>query len=788
MTLIELEKAYDSQGESIAELFGKQEEGFFVPLYQRRYTWEEENIQQFFDDVTQGVQELAASDEDGAATFLGTVIVTPLRDAASTVRAGEPKAQPTAVQVVIDGQQRMSTLALVAIQLRSRLERLRGRLRDLQVAEGERGGDEEALKDLDDHCEELLHDLRNLYALKARHGSKPRYKPRIIRAQEDRWTHRGDDATSYRSSVACYISHYIRHKDAKAALAAVKEHTADARVPKNVKMIEESLEAISHAHDSSWRPERSLYGQYPVGSAIATERMQKYVMEGVYTEALDKLISRSTNKAGSLAYHSAAIYQLFLFSYYLLRRCGVNRLKAANEDWGFDMFQALNATGTPLTALETLLPQVMQAEDRAGTAWEESVSKECMEEVDRLFERTKSNVQKNRRTNDLLGAFSLGFDGKKLGNKFSVQRKWLERVYEKELKTLDGKHEWLSNLSQTARFYREAWLMEEVRQPHCIKGLEEHPEGEFASFLVQYLRGASSRMSAAVLARCFGRVGETDAASDEFVAAAKACAAFFTLWRSAHTTSGLDAVYRKFFSGSDAPVKVPRHSWGDRGVPQIKADELREYFVAVLQDRGIWEKDEWVRETEGLLRYTEVKAVCRFVLFVASHDRIGDSCRPGLSTEGTRGSCPLLKLSKWRALDYKTLEHVAPQSPPKGNGWDSKIYSEGLVHDIGNLLLLPTEINAMADNKDWSTKYLYYSHVGLKEARAVQRLRDEAERRGLTLKPKSIRVLQSADHNCAVEPILGVGQNGAWDAVLIRQRSQQIKEVAWERLSRWLVA
>lgn len=699
MTLIELEKAYDSQGESIAELFGKQEEGFFVPLYQRRYTWEEENIQQFFDDVIQGVQELAESDEHGAATFLGTVIVTPLRDAGSTVHPGEPKAQPTAVQVVIDGQQRMSTFALVAIQLRARLKRLRDRLKDLQAAEGATGSDEEALRDLDDHCEELIHDLRNLYALKARHGSKPRYKPRIIRAQEDRWTHKGDDATSYRSSVACYIAHYIRQKETKAALAAVKERTADARVPKNVKMIDDSLEAISFAHDPQWHPERSLYGQYPVGNVIATRTMQKYVMEGVYSEAIDRILSRSTTKADSLAYHAAAIYQLFLFSYYLLRRCGVNRLKAANEDWGFDMFQALNATGTPLTALETLLPQVMQAEDRAGTLWEESVSMEHMEEVDRLFERTKSNVQKNRRTNDLLGSFSLGFDGKKLGNKFSLQRKWLERVYEKDLKTLDEKHEWLSNLSQTARFYREAWLMEEVRQPDCIKGLEEHPAGELASFLVQYLRGASSRMSAAVLARCFGRVGEDEAANEEFVGAAKACAAFFTLWRSAHTTSGLDAVYRKFFSGSDAPVNVARHSWGRRGVPQIRANDLREYFVAVLRDRGIWEKNEWIRETEGLLRYTEVRAVCRFVLFLAGHDRSEDPSRPGLSAEGTKGSCPLLRLSKWRGLDHKTLEHVAPQSPPKGNSWDRRIYSEGLVHDVGNLLLLPTEINAMADNK-----------------------------------------------------------------------------------------
>lgn len=69
----------------------------------------------------------------------------------------------------------------------------------------------------------------------------------------------------------------------------------------------------------------------------------------------------------------------------------------------------------------------------------------------------------------------------------------------------------------------------------------------------------------------------------------------------------------------------------------------------------------------------------------------------------------------------------------------------------------------------------------------MQGLREEAERRGLALKPKSIRVLQSAVHNCAVEPVLTVGQNGTWDVDLIRNRSQQIKEIAWERLTSWLV-
>ena len=84
--------------------------------------------------------------------------------------------------------------------------------------------------------------------------------------------------------------------------------------------------------------------------------------------------------------------------------------------------------GTPLTVMETFLPQVMQAETAAGNDWPKTVSRKFMDETLELFEVTTTNEQKNRRTNDLLGAFALCYEGQKLGNKFSEQRRWMTRV------------------------------------------------------------------------------------------------------------------------------------------------------------------------------------------------------------------------------------------------------------------------------------------------------------------------------------------------------------------------
>ena len=58
------------------------------------------------------------------------------------------------------------------------------------------------------------------------------------------------------------------------------------------------------------------------------------------------------------------------------------------------MFQALNATGTPITALETFLPQVMQAERSNSLEWNEAPSRASFVDIDDLFESITSNVRK----------------------------------------------------------------------------------------------------------------------------------------------------------------------------------------------------------------------------------------------------------------------------------------------------------------------------------------------------------------------------------------------------------
>ena len=638
MVEIELHREYKSSGESIQDLFDSIEEGFFVPLYQREYTWEEDNINQLFDDLVLGVYEL--SEKGNAITFLGTTIFTNLENKKQTVKAGEERAQPTAVQIVIDGQQRISTLALISIQITVKLQELLNGLPN-----------KPPYSDLHDAGSKFIERLAKLYTIELGRKAKPPQKPKIIRAQNDLWTHDGDD-TTYVSPVAKYVATFIRTKDAKKALA-ILDPAAESRVKRNVELIGKWLDAVCDAHIA----ETNIYDQFPVGTKIASARMQEYIL-GFTDRKVKRVVEKMEADKSRNDYCATATYQLLLLTYYLLNRCGINRLQPTHEEWGFDMFQALNATGTPLTVIETFLPQVMQVETADGDVWEKTPSREYMDEIQELFEVTTTNEQKNKRTNELLGTFRLCYEGKNLGNKFSEQRRWLSKTYEK-LPTIDEKREFISKLAQIANFFYYAWYMEESKVPHLIDGLEGHLEGELASLLIRYLRDANSKLSAPILARFYGQALDKQTTFDEFIESAKACAAFFTLWRSANSTSGLPDIYRRYFKGSNAPVKVAEHNWKNHP-ERVSVKDLKQYFLEILKNRGIADQEAWITASEHFLSYNELKTICRFVLFVSGHDRIADKKKPGLTRAGTRGTCSLLKLGQWVAKDYKSVEHVAP--------------------------------------------------------------------------------------------------------------------------------
>ncbi|MCA2227747.1 DUF262 domain-containing protein [Nonomuraea aurantiaca] len=82
-----------------------------VPLYQRQYTWERPQLVQLWADLKTQVDVLAEGQQDAPSHFLGSVVLAP-----------GPELAPSRSQwIVVDGQQRLTTLMLALCAIRDHL-------------------------------------------------------------------------------------------------------------------------------------------------------------------------------------------------------------------------------------------------------------------------------------------------------------------------------------------------------------------------------------------------------------------------------------------------------------------------------------------------------------------------------------------------------------------------------------------------------------------------------------------------------------------------------------------
>jgi hypothetical protein len=448
------------------------------------------------------------------------------------------------------------------------------------------------------------------------------------------------------------------------------------------------------------------------------------------------------------------------------------------------MFQSLNATETPLTALETFKPLVVNIVNSQSGNREEfkgSKSEKYFDIVEQLLAPLSSASSKNKLTNDYLTLFALIHDATRLSTHFSAQRRWLTEKYEK-FKSLEEKEEFVHRMGDLATYW------EKVRKfkPNGLSFIPEtekvpDPHRKEAALCVLYLQNAGHKMANTILSRFYSLVIRNQPEADTgFVFACKAVAAFFTLWRSALPNAGLDEVYRKLLR--------EKMSW-EKGNSQLTVQELKKYLMGVLQDKEIGTKEEWKKKATQYLRHNEAKEVCKFALFVTSHDTIPDQANPGLMKIGTSGSSPsYLEPTKWVSEDFKSIEHVAPQKPklPSGADWDTALYENDDYEQIGNLLLLPTEINSSASNKAWIEKWIYYRHLAETDPDKLASLKKEAKDNGVDLKDETINLLKKTQHKHHIIPIVQLEATGRWDKSFVEKRTERICDILWERIYEWL--
>ncbi|NBV99974.1 MAG: DUF262 domain-containing protein, partial [Proteobacteria bacterium] len=114
---VKIDDLFAAESKTIRRIFGVDSTGFYVPAYQRDYSWDSEKVERLLDDVLFGTYNTL--DNHKSITFLGTIIVVETsNDNDQKITRGT---SPEAILGIVDGQQRLTTLLMLIVALHSEL-------------------------------------------------------------------------------------------------------------------------------------------------------------------------------------------------------------------------------------------------------------------------------------------------------------------------------------------------------------------------------------------------------------------------------------------------------------------------------------------------------------------------------------------------------------------------------------------------------------------------------------------------------------------------------------------
>ena len=736
---------------TFGELIGRQGLCFYVPTYQRGFTWGSDQIERLFEDLFAGTDRVAAG--DNPSTFLGSVIFFADKYAVDPKKAN---ALPTQVFHVVDGQQRLTTLLLVCSSLMRAAHQVLTELDATQVTDSDPDPTTTWLREILQAVSGRL--LGALHFDDERAESGYRFKPRMIRQASDIWGNTVTDAR-YESDIAWYL-HAIATARAETSAyepVAVSPHRPHLRL---------ALEAI----------ESALAAVQTGDTDCAALSELAFVTSD---EACGRLLDRPEGASvgpSSFSELQRRGARLATIASFLLTHVKVIEVLAPNEEYAFTLFEPLNTTGQPLTPIETLKPLVVQAE--GGTSsFLGSPSAGHLEAVDRYLPEDLGPAQRARRLDALITSFALVERGEKIGRGLLAQRSFLRRPYGPAAgMDLQGKRAFSHGLATTANFLNDVWDDDSPAMALLGNGRTH--------LCLEVLTATRHTIAIPLLVRFYERADETTAGSDikEFRQVLRSVTAFWTLWRTAlTTTSGIDTVHRRLIREGHAETNLPRLTRAETSHENLPtAAEVQGALRGVLLRKlKITSAEDWVNMVGAQSVYQTEKALARYLLLLAHDDAIKDSASPGHCRRGAGGYAPTLNVATWRA--HYTIEHMAPQSFKTADAtYERAIYDDGLVDRLGNLLLLPAGINQVIGNRPWPDKRAIYQVLSSADPDERQ---DGLKNAGLTtIGRKAAELIESGGYMPFCQFVGSLLPDEDLSADFVRARAQSLARLAWDRL------
>jgi Protein of unknown function DUF262 len=604
-------QSFKHSADSLHSFFLQSGRGFYVPYYQRNYSWDEENAEKLVTDIFSGMKRTLTKHNN--SIFLGTVILHDETNVVVGVHTDTPNLL-TKISNVVDGQQRITSIAMLACVLSHSIAAAAAKLRAFENGVPE-------LANLADELDNEQPEIREFYSVEIKKtGAQPRLKPLIIRAGDvtanpvsDQWTLAGKSQDFYRSNTSSFLSNFIGG-------IPLEDIRTDERVASVLDVFQSRIDTETNSADFDL-----------ANGLLAANGEKDGSLFNFMAYPPDLQVIQSLSEEEQSAYYGGML--LLAACSFLKNSCHLVVIECLDLGLAFDMFQSLNATGTPLTAFEVFKPMVVHS---WGNSYSTTIKPE-IDRIERVFETESTASGKEDLTDRVIVSSALIFSGEVISKRFSDERDWLSEKLPRPANA--AAKEFITCIADQAEYCQHFILPRRSPKNSANFGLVTHlqslglnaQQADMSALCIFYLRDAGHQFAHSVLSifyakllRAQGNATSVGLAASEFQSICQATAAFFTLWMGALHGRFPDSEYRQLFQSTSSNISVASGS-ANQTVGFIKTA-----FRNALASHGIYDatnsaaaRTTWVNHAKQTAWYSR-KAVCRFALFASAHDAAPD--------------------------------------------------------------------------------------------------------------------------------------------------------------------
>ncbi len=740
---------------------GRGHTGFKIPVYQRDYNWAETHIRRLLEDIIENINNLIPENEKDQSdvhsyTFLGTMIVT--KDVHHESDFEENS------YLVIDGQQRLTTLSLLACMLLERLyiseaNMFDGTINPLKSSQ---------IELIKKHFSKVRESLFSFCLGKISSSGNDVYFPKIIRSDIEDHRAKESGESEYKSDIADLLNKFENYFRKNKKNISSHKFDFDTIVPKgrinqNLTSIRGFIDDLSkNKYESEEGESFSIlekndekFNHRNIKSILSTEKL-KPEWEGIIQK-------RNNDCDPFYKNHFFPFLRISFFAQYLVNNVIMTVVQCPNEHYALSIFEKTNTAGEPLTALETFKSEIMTLENNKNLdkgkisdikhIFNDKVEKYVTEYSDDKSSE-KSLERRKKVSTDIVFAFSQS-NNKQASTRLASQRRVMKGF--SKIENIDDKLKFVERLNDICIYRKKFWdNRKEINESDLTDPI--------ARVCLLYLRAMNKTLTIPLLSNIFANYHHSSVG--DFENHVKSITAFTLLWRAyTGTTGGIEGKYRSFIG------EFSKKSYDLKATSEILREAL---LIKINPEKETELKNKWIENvTKNDLYGSGNKNTAKFFLLHA-----GDKTNEKINRPDNRVT-KFLHDSIWSDKLYETIDHIAPQKPKEDDKDGLKIRTSDLTNTIGNLSLLPKGANSSASNIPWEEKKKLY--IALSKGRKEE-VKEYCEK---NLDGKFPKTLDNIEKYPILPMLESFAEKETWDPCEVRKRSKEILELAWDLYS-WI--